>query len=363
MSVRPILALCLLLAGSIPVVAAAGKDALLEELYGKGCYGEASARCDSLLDREPDDALLNHFMGRILADQGRFADAVPYLERAAAADTALTWVHAWCQVYLGVCRYDAGEDEAARRAWDAAREVNATKNATAMAKLYLTSLVEDGTYAAWTARDTEHFEFRFSPLLEDIDFDSFARQHEAAFAVIEAWFGGGPGRRIRFYVWTSNEEAQKAGLPTLGFSRFQVSLIHSLARQTLGHEMTHVIANHAVTPRRPSGLLSEGAAIFHDQRRLDRFALAANAWSLLPADRRPDMLALWADWRLLATEISYPLAGAFVAMLVDRGGREKFLELYREQTPEAARRIYGPDFDGWVADFGQRLASGESTSP
>jgi hypothetical protein len=359
MNKRTILPLFLLLVSASAATAVVEQDRLLDELYGKGRFDEAAARCDSLLGHEPDAALLNHFKGRILADQYRFAEAVPYLERAAAADTALTWIYAWCQVYLGVCRYGTGDDEGARRAWNEACEVDATKNATATAKLYLTCLVDDEPYAAWTVRDTEHFEFRFSPLLENVDVDSFTRLREEAFVAIAAWFGREPGRRIRFYVWSSNEEAQKAGLPNLGFSRSQVSLIHSLANQTLGHEMTHVIANQAVPPRRPSGLISEGAAIFHDQRLRDRIAVARSAWSTLPVDRRPHLFALWEDWRLLDVDVSYPVAGAFVAMLVTRGGREKFLELFQEQTPDAARRVYGPDFDGWVADFMLLLASQE----
>ncbi len=353
---RTILLSILLLTVASATFAASEQETLLGELYGKGRLAAAEVLCDSLLIADPGNALLNQFKGRLLAEQYRGAEAAPYLERAVAADTARTWIYSWSQVYLGIVRYAAGDDEAAGRAWTAACEANATKNSTAMAKLYLACLVEDTPFDAWTMLDTEHFEFRFSPRLEDIDVDTFAGQREAAFTRIAAWFGREPGRKIRFYVWSSNEEALEAGLPTLGFSRSHVSLIHSLANQTRGHEMTHVISGHAIPPRNVTPLIMEGAAIYHDLRSIDRFAVAAQAWSTLPADRRPDIYALWDDWRLLKEDVSYPLAGAFVTMLVERGGREEFLELFRDQTPEAARRIYGPDFDGWVADFARRLA-------
>jgi len=356
---RTVLSSLLLLAAATVAFAASEQETRLGELYGKGRLAAAEVLCDSLLGADPGNAQLNQFKGRMLAEQYRGAEAAPYLERAVAADTARTWIYAWSQVYLGIVHYAAGDDEAAGRAWTAACAANATKNATAMAKLYLDCLVEDTPFAAWTACDTEHFEFRFSPRLESIDAESFTGQREAAFARIAAWFGREPGRKIRFYVWSSNEEAREAGLPILGFSRSHVSLIHSLATQTRGHEMTHVISGHAVPPRNVAPLIMEGAAVYHDQRSIDRFAAAAQAWSAVPAQRRPDLFALWDDWRLLKEDVSYPLAGAFVDLLVERGGREKFLELFREQTAESARRIYGSDFDVWVADFGRRLEAGE----
>jgi hypothetical protein len=333
---RTILLSIVLLAVASATFAVSAQETLLGELYGKGRLAAAEVLCDSLLIADPGNALLNQFKGRLLADQYRGMEAAPYLERAVAADTARTWIYAWSQVYLGIVHYAAGDDEAAGRAWTAACDVRATKNSTAMAKLYLDCLVEDKPFEAWTVRDTEHFEFRISPRLENVDVESFTGQREAAFASIAAWFGREPDRKIRFYVWSSNEEASQAGLPNLGFSRPHVSLIHSLANQTRGHEMTHVISGHAIPPRNVAPLIMEGAAIYHDQRSSDRFAAAAQAWSTLPADHRPDLHDLWED-----------------------GGREKFLELYRDQTPDAARRIYGADFDGWLADFGLRLEARE----
>ena len=53
------------------------------------------------------------------------------------------------------------------------------------------------------------------------------------------------------------------------------------------------------------------------------------------------------------------MAGAFVERLVERGGREKFLELFRDQSAETARRIYGAEFDGWVQEFEQQLGGGK----
>lgn len=359
MSVR---ALTLLLALALIAPAArfaAASDAALRGLYAQGEFDAATARCDSLLRVTPEDAELNQLMGRILADTRRCREAIPFLSRAAAVDTAAGWIRAWSQVYLGVCHYDAGDRDAAGRAWVAARDMAATRNSTAIARLYLISLIDNQPFAAWTARDTQHFEFRFSPQLSAFDYDTFAREHEEALTQIAAWFGHEPPHKIRFYVWSSNDEARQAGLPNLGFSRPAVSLVHAAANQTIGHEMSHVIAFQAIPPRGAVGLISEGAAVFHDQRSADRLTLARKAWSAVPADKRPGLLALWGDWRLLDDATSYPVAGAFVARLVERGGRERFLELYGDQSVESARRIYGAEFDGWVKEFEQQLGDGQ----
>lgn len=321
MSVRALPLLLALVLVAPAASSAAASDATLRGLYAQAEFDAAATRCDSLLRVTPEDAELNQLMGRILADTHRCPEAIPFLSRAAAVDTAAGWIRAWSQVYLGVCHYDAGDRDAARLAWIAARDMAATPNSTAIARLYLISLIEDQPFAAW--------------------------------------FGHEPPHKIRFYVWSSNDEARQAGLPTLGFSRPIVSLVHAAANQTIGHEMSHVIAFQAIPPRRAVGLISEGAAVFHDQRSADRLTLARKVWSALPADKRSGLLALWGDWRLLDDATSYPVAGAFVARLVERGGREKFLELYRDQSVESARRIYGAEFDGWVMEFEQEIGGGQ----
>lgn len=63
------------------------------------------------------------------------------------------------------------------------------------------------------------------------------------------------------------------------------------------------------------------------------------------------MLALWEDGEALPAEVSYLLAGAFVAFMIRQGGTERFLQLCRNQTVEHAGEVYGDDLAGLIADF------------
>ena len=67
--------------------------------------------------------------------------------------------------------------------------------------------------------------------------------------------------------------------------------------------------------------------------------------------------ALWDDWSLLPGDVSYPLAGAWVEHLVAKGGRERFLEFFVDQTREHAREVYGSDLESWIEEFEVELRS------
>jgi hypothetical protein len=339
----------------IPLAGLAVEEAALLELnrlYGRGRLEDAAAYADSLLAVSPGDPYVLHTLGRMAADRWDFDAARPLLQAAADADTNGTWLAAWSLATLALCDWNAGDPAAARARWETVRDLRATRNVTRQAELYLAGLFPDERFADWPVVESGHFVFRFSPRLTGLDPDAFATRHEAAFARIAHWFGWEPDGPIRMIVWTGDEEADAHGIPPLGFSRAQVSLIHARADQTVGHEMTHVISLRALRPIRIAGLLGEGIAVYHDGRRGDRLKRARVAWVGRPAAApRPSIRELWNDWSLASEKWSYPLAGAFVEMLIEKGGRDRFLELFRDQTLERAEAIYGPEFDVWVRDF------------
>lgn len=348
---RVILALLILL----PALAAAvDQESLtrLNRVYRAVGQEAATALAESLLAVSPGDPYVLHTLGRMAVDRWDFDAARPLLQAAADADTNGTWLAAWSHASLALCDWNRGDPDAARTEWEAARDLRATRNVTNQSVLHLVSLYPHELFTGWTVLETGHFTFLFSPKLTGFDPDAFAARHEAAFARIAHWFGWEPDGPIRMIVWTGDEEAGAYGIPSLGFSLAQVSLIHARADQTVGHEMTHVISLRALRPARIAGLLGEGIAVYHDGRRGDRLKRARVAWVGRPAEApRPSIRELWSDWSLASEKWGYPLAGAFVEMLVEKGGRDRFLELFRDQTLERAEAIYGADFDAWVRDF------------
>ena len=64
---------------------------------------------------------------------------------------------------------------------------------------------------------------------------------------------------------------------------------------------------------------------------------------------------LWQGLRSKADVVTYPVAGAWVERLRQKGGDEKLKELLRRQTLESARGIYGEELEKWIKEFEQDL--------
>ena len=343
---KTVLTLWLLLALCAPVAAESIAD--VSDLYMHERYGDAAALCGTMLEKAPGDPVLTHLNGRILADLYDFATAVPYLEHGLTPG-APAWVPGWSSLYLGICALNTGDTEAARRHWNAVISGSSTANATDTASLYRDGCLDGGRHADWIARDTEHFEFRFSPSIEGLDFDAYANKHELAHTFIATWCDAGEDRPIRYFVWDSKEEMFAAGLRTPGFNRARVSLVHVRRDQSIGHEMAHVLSLRTHKPTYISGLIAEGLAVFLDMNPGSRLEAARDA--LRDHGEPVTVDALWNEWWTHDPHLAYAVAGAFVEMLVDKGGRERFLELFVDMDRENARRVYGDDLDGWITEF------------
>lgn len=348
--------LVLLLLVSTASLAQEGPADHLWELYKNGQFEDVIREGKVELTTGTPTAQVNLAVGRSLADLQRYQESILYLESAVHLDPQQTWVYAWGKVYLGTAHFKEGRMEKARAAWIQARDCGATRNATRSAVNSLKILGLAEFYAQWRDFSSEHFLFRFSPGLTGFDDAGYARRHEEAYEAISAWFGGGPKERITFFVWTDHEESMAANMPPLGFARPELNLIHARANQTVGHEMTHVISSHALTPHMMVGLINEGTSVYHDQTGRDQLARARAA---IKASETPEvrvaLAALWEDWSLLPDEISYPLGGAWVKVLIDQGGKEKFLEFFPDQSLAHARTIYGEDLQSWMDEFDTEL--------
>jgi|GEM_PF-682665 len=333
----------------------------LWELYKQGRFDEVIAQGQALISTGSETAQVNLAVGRSLTDLERFGEGIPYLEKAARLDPQQTWVYAWAQNYLGICYHQLEDPQAAGMAWRRARDSRATRNATrtAVGNLRLLGLAEN--FDNWHEFRTEHFVFRFSDRLLDFDRVEFARRHEAAYTEISDWFGGGPAEPIQFFLWSDNEEANEAGMPPLGFARPRYFIIHAVHGQTVGHEMTHVITHHALQPTVYAALINEGTAVAFDQTDRDQLARARRALvdhnaGLERSEPLPvSVAAVWEDFDLLPQSVTYPLGGALVRTLIDRGGQARFLEFFPDQSLEHARQIYGNDLPDWLNELDRQL--------
>lgn len=364
MTLRIFLTIVLLFAVAGNSLAQEKSTTELWDLYQAGKFTEVVVTGQALLDSGSEDPQVCLAIGRAHVDMGEYAAALPLLQRAVEGDTAKTWVYAWGQNYSANAHYLLGDKELARREWILARDCAATRNATRNAANSLVLFGLDETFDDWFELETEHFLFRFSKKLEDFDRDRFASRREQAYEKICAWFEGGPSEKVLYIVWGDQEEATARGVRSLGFAKPSLNLIHSLPNQTAGHEMTHVISHHARSPQSVCGLINEGTAIYQDQTGRDQMKRARAAFAEreiqdadedAPTPVRVAIKALWEDWSLMPQEQAYPVAGAFVAKLVERGGKEKYLEFFGDQSLAHATAVYGADLQKWIEEFERQL--------
>ena len=342
--------LILALTSVTAALAQQGPADALWPLMRQGEYDEVIRQGKALLSTGTETAAVNLAVGQALVRTGGCNEAEIFLARAIQLDSERTWVYAWGNVELGNCRWYADDAEGARRAWIAARDAAATANATNSAEGSLRGSGLAEFYDEWSTFTTDHFEFRFSPQTE-VDRAWYARSREEAFAVISAWFGGAPEGPIRFHVWSDQAEADARGMPVLGFSLAQRRVVPCRLAQSRGHEMTHVISYHALAPTLETGLINEGIAVFMDLNETDRMADARSALAAATGLPEVAVAALWEDWSLLPTGVSYAVAGAWVERLIEKGGKERFMEFFRDQGLMHAREIYGADLESWMREF------------
>jgi hypothetical protein len=326
-----------------------GPHADLWDMYSGRDYDTAIDSAMVRLEVMPEDRDLSHLVGRCLFDAGRREEAVAYLQPLAEGEIR-DWRYAWSLFYMGVLALDQGDDEAVKDAWREVRDAKITRNVARNAENNLRFFGLHEAFDEWERRRTEHCIFAFSPEHTEKDLEGYAESHERAYDKLAELFGGAPEVPVRYMVWASEEEANEmCGIESLGFARPSICLIHCLWPQTLAHELTHVMSFQALRPTAQTRLINEGLAICMDMTNRDRMALARH--TVAEAGLTELNLTAWWNDDQVNEAVFYPVAGAWMTLLLERGGREKLLQLAADQTLDSARSIYGPDLDTYLADF------------
>lgn len=349
----------LLLLGSLPLAAQDSPytDAQMTmfQTYNEERFADALAEAEALLAASPEDPFAQHIAARSLADLWRDDEAAPLLEHLLARDDLPPWVWGWTRYTHGIVLFRAGRRDEALTAWREVTRRPTTRNVQQRARECLDYLGETPPGEGWSAEDAGLLEFRFT--LETRIFSNLfdtAKRVRKLRELID-WFGWEDPQPIRFIVWGSSEEAERRGLAPLGYARPAVRLIQSRWNQSVGHELTHVVAANALHPSSGTLLIGEGTAVYHDGNPLHRLREARKAWRRRPEDIRRPLAEVWREPRPVDMDYAYEVGAALVPMLVERGGREAFLELYRDPRWERAVEIYGAEFEGWVAELEREL--------
>ena len=215
-------------------------------------------------------------------------------------------------------------------------------------------------------RQTAHLEiYCFPGSTAEKHLDQIARQREEGLAAIVDFLGSQSPEPIQLVFFEDRQTKRKeTGHQGDGWATGQtiVEVYNDQTQLDPFHEATHIVARKLGNP---PALLNEGLAVCMSQR-LGAQALKDLGGSTATLDGRCRQLLQQGEWielplLLTYTEIgskesrppvSYALAGGFVNFLVDRYGKERFLEAYqtlkstddraiRQANAQAMQRIYG----------------------
>ena len=225
------------------------------------------------------------------------------------------------------------------------------------------------------ATETAHYIFRYAAgSLAAREIKAIADEQEQAYATLMALFGYGLPDKIEYLLTASAEEngavlgelfGGEAAYPINGFSiapKYVFAAYDDQVKCVGCHEVTHLFSHALCMPK--SQFLSEGLAMYTDGafwgKPNDRWVKA-----FLKDGRYVPLCKLISDESFFAhpTEITYPIAGAFVAFLIEKLGAKRFLqEVYPSDMPllENLGRCLDIQIDQIEAAFQAAVLAGET---
>lgn len=326
-------------------------DKELSIQYNSGEFDSVIANATKLLLIEPENPTLNLLLGRSLVEKGLLSDAEPYLLKVIENSESKTWMKAWGMNYFARIQFLLGDKLKSKQYLINCVKLNATNNVTKSSKGMLINLGLDDFYSDFKAVETEHFIFYFQSQTVVTKIEDFIEIREKAFVDITNFFDVKIPKKIDFFVWNLNEDAKQIGLKNLGFAIPEFCVIHSKANQTSGHEITHVITNYLSDNQIKTKFINEGVAVCFDLSNNNRLEIAKQE---KVKDSFKDIVSIkkaWKDARSYPDWVYYPLAGEFICRIIDKWGKEKLIELLKNQTYENAVSIYGDKLDAIISEL------------
>ena len=204
-------------------------------------------------------------------------------------------------------------------------------------------------------RETGHYVFRYAAgSLAEREIEAIAAEQERAYAKLADLFGFEFPQRIEYLLTDSPEDngqvlSELFGMepcPTNGLSigpNYVLGAYCDEAKAVGCHEVAHLFSYQLCLPR--SELLSEGLAMYADgsfwgKPNEDWVREFLQNGAYVPVRELPSEERFYAH----PSEITYPIAGAFVGFLIGELGRERFFaEVYASDAPllETLSRLFG----------------------
>lgn len=210
----------------------------------------------------------------------------------------------------------------------------------------------DKFYNNWQTLISTHFIFHFPPNTAVNDKMKFAYIHEQAFAKINTFINSSLPKKIDYFVWNYSAEAEKFGLYELSFALPEQCIIHAHVKETVGHEITHVLTHFISSNKNAkTKLINEGIATYFD---LSNNAVYGGTEFKKPSEK----ISLKEAWRndyKYSDFVYYFMGAELIKILNQKFGKEKLLKLLDNQTYENAKQLYGRELDKILIDIENRV--------
>lgn len=252
----------------------------------------------------------------------------------------LGWYHLW----LVSINYFVGNYDEAKKSLNICNSLPLNEEQQKLKEKFAVMFGFHEFYNNWTIFETQNIIFHYrQDENSKIDIEQFMLSRENAFVKIQSFFNSRLHRKIDFYLWDSREEAFSVLNRHLGFAIGQYYLIHNAADQSIGHEMTHIITHYIDGAKSITSLICEGTAVLFDQ------AVSRNniefAKRMMKKNNiiKVDIKALWQNFFILSSGVTYPLAAVFSEKLLNKFGKEKYLEIIKTQTYDEVCSVLGKE--------------------
>lgn len=324
--------------------------------YQKGEFEYVIEKGVPLITKNYYDIDLQLLVGRAYADNLQYEEALPYLKYVDQNAKKNGWRRGWGNVYLGICNFGIGKYEWSRTYLNKAASDGDTDNIRSFAKEQLIFLGFDKEFQDFRLKVDEGILFHFHPDIAD-DFsqlESFISDQKAAFLAAKTFFECNVPKEVDIFVWNSREEMEEVlSFSKNDFVKPELCVVHVPVDETDGKEFSLVVSYYLDRIKKQSAIISFGTALYLANPQKN---MMSDAQEVIKAKNISNVSVndIWVVNRT-DSELYNTVSAAFVQYLIEEQGKEKFLELFKEQTYYNAKKVYGKKFDSLIKVFEDKL--------
>lgn len=330
----------------------------MSEAFDKSGYNKVVELGEEILEHQLGDFNVYLLLGKSYNALNHFEKAIPFLKKANEY-AEKEWQYAATYVEMMEAYFAIGLRDLAKRYYNKGLHVRGTKAVQMKFQKLALMFGYDPFFANWITVQTHNFVFHFEDIAHVGEIDAFIDERIKAFEEVNTFYNAALLKEIDFFVWKSEGVAQKRFKKFLSFTNPKYAVSHNKLAQTVGHEIAHTLSYWYEKNNQRNRFINEGIGVYFDCSGENRMQKARE---VVAYQRKIDSSFSSYDIRIFWTHpdkypehIMYPIAGAFVELLMEHND-DKFLDLTKNQNYTNAQKIYGRGtLDRLISKFNENL--------